>query len=198
MRFCLAIGAGLAAQVLGAADGHAAPEKTADSGDYAVTVVVGNLLDNEYEDVFSPSSLQFESSYLIGLAGSARVAQPVDGLDIEVEAQIVRHLQGQTHWELNAPIAVVRWNIFPWDDHVDTSAAFGLGLSVTSETPRLEARNEGGSQPLMAYWMVELAFGLPAEDWDLVSRLHHRSTSFGLFGDEGGANSLVIGLKHRF
>jgi hypothetical protein len=32
----------------------------------------------------------------------------------------------------------------------------------------------------------------------VVGRLHHRSTAFGLFGEDGGANALVLGLRHRF
>ena len=189
---------GVAALLLSAACSQTASEQRVESGPYAVTGFAGNLLDNHYEDIFVPTRLNFEDSYLVGLAASARVAQPVDGLDIELEAQLVRHVHGQTHWELNAPVVTARWTVFPWDDYLDTSAAFGLGLSVTSEAPRLEVRNEGATQPLMAYWMFELAFGLPAENWELVTRLHHRSTAYGLFGEEGGANSLVIGFRHRF
>jgi hypothetical protein len=169
-----------------------------ESKPFAVSGFGGVLLDNNYEDVFVPGRLQFESSYLFGVAGSARIARPFDGLDIELEAQFVRHAHAQTHWELNAPIVTARWTAFPWDDYVDTSAAFGLGLSVTSETPQLEVRNEGESQPLMAYWMFELAFDLPPDDWELIARLHHRSTAYGTFGDNGGANALVLGLRHRF
>lgn len=195
----LARSVGPVAAALGCACSEVAPERPAsETKPYAVAGFGGIMLDNNYEDVLVPSRLEFEDSYLLGVAGSARVARPIDGLDIELEAQLVRHFHGQTHWELNAPIVTARWTIFPWDEYVDTSAAFGLGLSVTSETPRLEVQNEGESQPLMAYWMFELAFGLPPEDLELIARIHHRSTSYGLFGDEGGANALVLGVRHSF
>ena len=188
----------VAAAMSGACSDGARHDLRSEPGPLAVSGFGGILLDNDYQDIFVPGRLQFENSYLVGVAGSARVARPFDGLDIEIEAQLVRHAHAQTHWELNAPIVTARWTAFPWDDYVDTSAAFGLGLSVTSETPRLEVRNVGESQPLMAYWMFELAFAVPPDDWELIARLHHRSTAYGTFGDNGGANALVLGLRHRF
>ncbi|MGF1554273.1 MAG: hypothetical protein ACFBWO_17485 [Paracoccaceae bacterium] len=168
------------------------------SGPYAVTGFGGVLLDNDFQDVLIPTRIEVEDAYLAGLAVAARVARPVDGLDLELEAQIVRHVHGQTHWEVNAPIATARWTAFPWDRHLDTSAAFGLGLSVASETPRLELANEGDSRPLMTYWTAELAAARPGSDWEWLARLHHRSTAYGTFGDDGGANALVLGLRRRF
>jgi hypothetical protein len=187
------------AAALGCACGGSMPDSpVSERKAYAVSGFGGILLDNDYQEVLIPGRLEVEGSYLLGIAGSARVARPFDGLDIELEAQLVRHVHGQSHWELNAPIVTARWTDFPWDDYLDTSAAFGLGLSVTSETPQLEVQNEGESQPLMAYWMFELAFGMPVDDWELLARLHHRSTAYGTFGDSGGANSLVLGLRHSF
>lgn len=180
----------------GAHERGAAPPD--ESGPYAVAGFGGVLLDNDFQEVLVPTQLEVEGSYLVGIAGSARVVQPIDGLDLELEAQLVRHIHGQTHWEVNAPIAIARWTAFPWDAHLDTSVAFGLGLSITSETPRLEVLNEGESQPLMAYWLIELAFGLPPPHWELLARLHHRSTAYATFGDDGGANALVLGLRRRF
>lgn len=178
--------------------GACAPGMASEEGRFAVSGFGGVLLDNDYQEVLQPWRIEVEDSQLVGVAGEARLARPVEGLDIGVEAQLVRHVHGQTHWELNAPVLTARWTRFPWDAHLDTSAAFGLGLSVTSETPRREIRNEGASQPMMAYWMVELSVALPPEDWELIARLHHRSTAYGTFGDSGGANALVMGLRHRF
>ena len=182
-----------------AACGRVAPDGPSPrSGPFAVAGFGGVLLDNDYQEVFTPAELDVESAQLLGLAGSARVARPFEALELSLEAQLVRHVHLQTHWELNAPVATARWTAFPWDAYFDTSAAFGLGLSVTSETPRLERRNEGSSQPLMAYWMFEIALALPAEQWEVLGRLHHRSTAYGTFGEDGGANALVLGLRRRF
>lgn len=172
---------------------------SASASPYAATVFAGNLLNNTWEETFlDPAGLQFETSGLAGFALSADVAEPVRGLTLGVEGQLVRHFGSQSHWELNAPIGVARWSRFPWSDTVATSAAFGLGLSFASETPRLEETNEGESAATLAYWMMELELGAPASDWSVVGRLHHRSTAYGLFGDDGGANALALGVRRRF
>ena len=163
---------------------------------WAATVFGGVMLDNTWDEIFlDPSGLQFEGSGLVGVAVSREVWRPRRWLSGEIEGQLVRHVDGQTHWELNAPVATVRAQPF---SGVDASAAFGVGISVASETPRLEVENEGDSQPVMAYWMIEVEAGLPAEDWRVVGRVHHRSTAYGLFGEDGGANALAIGLRRRF
>ncbi len=165
---------------------------------YAATGFVGVMLDNDWWELVDPPGVKVEDSYFVGGAVSARIAQPIEDLDIEIEGQIVRHLHGQTHWELNAPIVVARWNAFPWDAHLNTSAAFGIGPSFASEAPHLEVENEGESQAAMVYWMAEVAFDLPADDWEVLTRLHHRSTGFGTFGEDGGANALALGVRRRF
>jgi hypothetical protein len=165
----------------------------------AVTVFGGNLLDNVWEDVFlAPQDLTFEKSYIVGGAGSVVIAEPVEGLRLELEAQLVRHFGDQDHWEANLPILTARWSRFPWSDAFDMSAAYGLGLSWTSEKPVLEVQSEGDSEQLMAYWMIELDAALPVPDWRVVARLHHRSTAYGLFGDDGGSNALVLGMRRAF
>ncbi len=173
-------------------------EQASEGGAYAATGFAGVMLDNSWWEIAYPPDVEVEDSYFVGGALSARVARPLDELDIEIEGQIVRHVRGQTHWELNAPILVARWNAFPWDAHLNTSAAFGLGPSFASETPRLEIENEGESQAAMIYWMAELAFDLPAENWEALARIHHRSTGFGTFGGDGGANALALGVRRRF
>jgi hypothetical protein len=166
---------------------------------WAVTGFGGISLDNSWEEVFVDiPGLQFQDAYLAGIAVTREVAEPIRGLSLEVEGQIVRHFGDQTHWEFNAPVLTARWGRFPWSDVVDTSFAFGLGLSVASETPALEVAQEGDSQAVMAYWMIEVDTELPIEDWRLVGRLHHRSSAYGLFGDSGGLNSLVLGLRREF
>jgi len=188
----------IAAVTVWAAGAEASPGGASRGPALSVAGFGGVVLDNDYQEVLVPTRIDPQGSYLAGLAGAVRVAEPLDGLELWAEAQLVRHVDGQRHWEVNAPVATARWTAFPWDEHADTSAAFGLGLSVTSETPGLERRNEGSSQPLMAYWMVELAVGPPRQDWEIIARLHHRSTAYGTFGDDGGANALVLGVRRQF
>jgi hypothetical protein len=165
----------------------------------AVTLFGGVLIDNPWEDVFlSPWEVEFLDPGLVGVAGSVRLAEPVDGLAIELEAQVVRHWGEQDHWEANLPIVTARWTRFPWDATVDSSAAFGIGPSLASETPAAEVAREGDSSPAMTYWMIELEAGAPESPWRVVGRLHHRSTAFGAFGDAGGSNALAVGVRRLF
>jgi hypothetical protein len=165
---------------------------------YAATVFAGSVIDNTWEEAAFFWDWDFQPSHLVGVAAAARLAQPVPGLSLEAEVQLVRHFGDQEHWEVNAPILTARWLAFPWSETVDSSAAFGLGLSLASEVPETEIALEGSSEELLAYWMVELDAGLPASPWRVTGRLHHRSTAFGTFGEDGGSNALVLGLKRLF
>jgi hypothetical protein len=165
---------------------------------WAASAFAGFLSTDSWEDVLiRPGDVDFENSYLVGAAVSRRLARFGDEVDLELEAQLVKHVGDQDHVEANIPL-IVRWRAFPWDEHVDTSAAFGLGLSAASETPRVEDANLRSSAPVMAYWMLELEAGAPGSDYQGFIRLHHRSTAFGLFAEDGGSNSVVIGLRRRF
>ena len=157
------------------------------------------MTNEKWEDlVLSPHDIDFEDAGLVGVALSRRVAEPLEGLSFELEGQIVKHFGDQTHWEVNAPIVTARWSRFPWDETVATSVAYGLGLSVASEKPELEVANEGDSEKVMAYWLIEIALGSPGSDWEFVGRIHHRSPAYGLFGDDGGSNALALGIRRRF
>lgn len=187
---------GCIAVLVGAPAGAAEPTAL-DQPTFAVTGFGGVSLDNSWEEVFiAPQDLRFEEAYLAGIALARDLGQPVTGLSFEIEGQLIRHFGSQTHWEVNAPILTARWGLFPWS--LDTTVAFGLGLSLASETPQLEVENDGDSRAVMAYWMIEVDSELPVENWRLVGRLHHRSPAYGLFGDDGGANALVMGLRRRF
>jgi hypothetical protein len=124
-------------------------------------------------------------------------------VDFELEGQIAKHGgpgPGMRHWEING-LFDVRWNRFYWDKYLDTSAALGLGLSYATETPQFEIDEQGASNRLLAYILVELAFSLPKyPQWATVVRIHHRSSAYGTFEEdiEGASNSLGVGLKYRF
>ncbi len=171
--------------------------------DRALTVYAGAYSDNSLpEEILPLREIQLEESSLVAVA----YAEPFhrfwdDHGRWEWEVQGAKHWGGQTHWELNALLAL-RWRSFPWNQTVRTSFALGDGLSWASEVPALELSshtNEGATQ-LLNYLLLEWTFGLPsAPDWDLALRIHHRSGIFGLFdGVDGGSNVLALGLKYRF
>ncbi len=165
---------------------------------HAVTGFAGALIDAPWEEAAVFWDWDFQSAYPVGIAASARLARPAPGLALEAELQLVRHFGDQDHWEVNAPVMTARWLAFPWSETLDTSAAFGLGLSFASEVPAAEVALEGESEQILAYWMIELDAGLPESPWRVAGRLHHRSTAFGAFGEDGGSNALVVGVKRLF
>ena len=171
----------------------------ADERLYALNLYAGRLTSNNWEDFITNSGgLDFKNSYLVTAALARRIGTYGDKASFEIEGQIVKHFNVQTHWELNALVAA-RWEAFWWDDVLDTSVAFGLGPSYAADEPEIETEIYGDTSQFMIYWMLELALGLP--DYPrvaLIARIHHRSDAFGLIADEGGSNALAFGLKWRF
>jgi hypothetical protein len=164
---------------------------------YALNLYAGRLTSNHWEEFFS-SKLDFKDSNLVTAALARRIGAYGDKASFEIEGQIVKHFNIQTHWELNA-LVVARWEAFWWDDVLDTSVAFGLGPSYATDEPEIETEINGNTSQFLIYWMLELALGLP--DYPrvaLITRIHHRSDAFGLIPDGGGSNALAFGLKWRF
>jgi hypothetical protein len=153
-----------------------------------------------WEDIIIDSiATEFVDSYLVAGALSRQYAQRYGGaLTLEWESQVVYHFGDESYWEFNAVPAVVRWNRFPWSRRVATSAAFGLGISYTTELPEIEVALEGESRQCLIYWLMELTAGPVDAPWAVSLRLHHRSVAYGLMGDEGGMNAVALGLRYRF
>lgn len=166
---------------------------------YYVNILAGQMTNNNWENFFGVGhALEFEDSYFIAIALAKRIGVYKKLASFEIEGQVVKHFHLQNHLELNA-LVTARWDAFWWDKYVDTSLAFGLGPSFATAKPELEERNDGATSSFLAYWMIELVLGLPQyPKVAFITRLHHRSTAFGLLSDKGGSNALAIGLKYRF
>lgn len=169
-------------------------------GDWSATIYGAVLLEGNLSDGSLLYS-GFEDSYLTALALTRRMASYKDKIDLELEGQIVKHFEGQEHWEFNG-LGVIRWLPFPWDKYLDTSFATGAGLSYATETPKVEEelRGDGQTAQLLVYLMLELELAIPdSRHWSLVSRIHHRSGAFGLFsGVTGASNAWGLGIKYAF
>ena len=177
--------------------GAVVPAGWAEERLYALNVYGGRLTTNHWEEFFH-SNLDFKDSYLVAAALARRIGAYEDKASFEIEGQIVKHFNIQTHWELNA-LVTARWEAFWWDDVIDTSVAFGLGPSYATDKPEIEVEKDGDTSRFLVYWMLELALGLP--DYPriaFITRIHHRSDAFGLIPHGGGSNALAVGLKWRF
>ncbi|MGH7412875.1 MAG: hypothetical protein ACREKJ_01580 [Candidatus Rokuibacteriota bacterium] len=164
--------------------------------EWAVTLLGGQYSGSRLLELGGKA--EFQDSYTAGLSLSYQFVDWGPHMRWELEGQALKHFGEQKHVEFASSINV-RWVTFPWNRHLDTSLAFGGGLSVTSEVPVLEKRDPDNSHAatLLHYLLIEAAVGLPNSHWSLVARVHHRSGIFGLFS-HSGSNVLLAGVRYRF
>jgi hypothetical protein len=166
----------------------------------ALTGYAGRITTvNAWHDIFThPDELEFADAYLATVALSKPLRRYRDGdFGLEAEGQAVYNFGDQSHWEFNGLVAA-RWYRFPWNERVETTVAFGGGLSWATEVPEVEVQLEGSSEQLLIYWHLEATLARPGSRWAGTLRLHHRSGGFGLLADDGGMNALCLGLRVRF
>jgi hypothetical protein len=166
----------------------------------AVTFYVARLTTvNAWHDIpTDPGATEFADAYLAVIAASRTVHWfPDRTASAFAEAQVGYNFGDQSHWEFNVA-GGPRWHRFPWSDRIETTAAFGIGLSYATEIPAVEVALEETSERLLVYWMMEATLAPPGSRWAVSLRLHHRSTGFGLFADEGGMNALGAGVRIDF
>ncbi|MGD8837472.1 MAG: acyloxyacyl hydrolase [Desulfobacteraceae bacterium] len=160
-------------------------------GRYSDTVLVKNLqFDHE-----------FEGAYISVLSLGTCLAQYRRFLNLEIEGQMGMHSGSQHYQEINAAV-VLRWLVFPWDRYLNTSFAFGNGLSYATADPVLEIEKakRGQTAQWLYYILVEWAFSLQGHpNWEIFWRTHHRSGIYGrLADDNAGSNYIGLGLRRRF
>jgi hypothetical protein len=174
----------------------------ADSFDGWAATMYGARISSEvgWEDILlNPVGADFVDAFLVAGALSRPYASFRDGaLALEAEGQVAYNFGDQDHWEFNVVPILARWQRFPWNHRVETSAAFGLGLSYAAELPEVEVEIEGESQQLLIYWVIEVTAGPMRAPWAVSLRLHHRSVAWGLMGDEGGMNAVGLGIRYEF
>jgi len=168
--------------------------------DWGFTVYTARLSEDRFDDtlLFRAS---LENSRVWVAAISKEIWRPNRHIVFGLEGQLAKHAGPvQRHWEING-LGTLRWLTFPWDRHIDTSAAVGLGLSYATDLPEFEVQDNGTSNRWLAYALVELTAILPSiPKWQFVVRVHHRSAIFGLFEDnlKGGSNAVGVGMKYRW
>ncbi|MEM8709579.1 MAG: hypothetical protein AAGG01_01390 [Planctomycetota bacterium] len=181
------------------------------AGKQAVSVYAGPYTDNSLpEEILLFKPLSFEDATLVAASYGQIIAEPSPNYRWELEGNVVQWLGDQDHQELGG-LALFRWMSFPWDEFVDTSFAFGNGLSWATENPDLEAffHPDTGTTQLLWHIAVEFELARPErlratspswlDSWATFVRVHHRSGVFGTFdGVDGGSNVLALGLRYRW
>jgi hypothetical protein len=167
--------------------------------EWAVSLYGGRVTSEHWDDIMTSDNVQYEDAHLVVLAVDYTLkAYFEEALTLAVEAQIGKYFGDQDHFEFNLPLIVGRWHRFPWQRHLGTSLAWGIGPSYATEVPPVEAEIDGDSARWMVYWFAEFTIGPPQGFWSVLFRLHHRSEAFGLVAENGGANTLAAGLRFCF
>lgn len=165
-----------------------------------VSVYAGQYSDTALNEIVRFNT-DIEDSHVYVLSVGKALGTIREKIGMELEAQAGFHTGIQGHHELNLAFTL-RWLPFPWDDVVDTSFAFGNGLSWASEDPPLEIRESDDDRTAqwLYYILVEFAFSLPEQpQWDLFVRVHHRSSVFGVIDDLfSGSNFVGLGIRYKF
>jgi hypothetical protein len=143
----------------------------------------------------------FEDSYVYVLSLGKELTTIKEILGLELEGQIGVHSGLQDNGEANLAFTL-RWLPLPWDKYLDTSFAFGNGVSYATANPPLEERegDDNRTSQWLYYILVEASFALPQKpQWNLFARVHHRSSVFGAIdGIFTGSNFVGLGLRYKF
>lgn len=164
-----------------------------------LTIYAGAHAQDHIGDVleFKPT---FQDNAYVGVVALARQFWHYKKyISFEAEGQIGKHSNADDQWEF-VGLLIARWHEFPWNNYVNTSFALGDGISYYTKISNVEKKDEEDAQHALNYLMFELTLGLPQyPKWDLVLRIHHRSSVFGLVGPSGsGSNFVCGGIKYSF
>ncbi len=94
---------------------------------------------------------------------------------------------------------MMRWVDFPWNHHVKTSVAMGVGLSYSEKVylMDIERHPNDDRSHLKFGWPIQITFASPDHpDHQLMLFLAHQSG--GRVFDKGGVNSVGIGYRKDF
>ena len=148
-----------------------------------------HALTFQWEDV--------EDTYIVVAALAREFWRYKQWISFELEGQVGKFFGDEHQWQFNG-LLIGRWNKFPWDKYIDTSFGLGEGLSYNTEVSDIEEDDDEDAGKWLNYILVELTFGLPKYPrWDLVYRVHHRSSVKGIIG-AGGSNYVTLGFKYAF
>ncbi|MCE6960881.1 hypothetical protein LAZ40_17795 [Cereibacter sphaeroides] len=192
-----AIVAGAALAALLAVAGSAQAEQR------SFSIFAGILTDNTWEDYFlTPWETDPQDPGLLGIAFTQPLGRGFDTrfgeVRWEIEFQIVRHAGVQSNWEFNLPIAARLMPEKPVLGVFDTMA-FGIGPSHADKEPALELARGDAAQKDQVYWYAEVERRSRERDCcSFFARIHHRSDAYGLIGEGGSSNGLVVGMRTTF
>lgn len=179
---------------------------------HAVTFLVGRGTDTDFTQIISqPWTTHFVDLTMVGVAASTRlgtIGELVgsdlghfgDYISIEAEAGAAYRFGEESQGEFWGSL-YFRYDGFPWNDTVYTTAAINTGLSILTETSEFEKdRSDDQSSLVLHNFSPEITIADPDnKNLEFVLRLHHRSGIFGTMdGVHSGSSFIVTGIRLRF
>jgi hypothetical protein len=173
-------------------------KKTSLDYQWAVSIYGGPHARHTLNDIISFNANYSDGNMIIVGALSREVYNYKQYMSFELEGLVGKPVgDDDSIWEF-AGLGKARWQMFPWDDILDTSIAIGAGFSYYTDISQIEKDRNEEAQRLLGYLAFELTFGIPKlPRWHLLMRIHHRS-SMGTIIGEGASNYVCVGLKYGF
>ena len=172
---------------------------------YSIVAYGGIYTSRTFGKTVSNPPGDLESGYLYAVGLNRHLFSWPRHFTWEGEVLFAKHYEKSEarsqHFEEYIACILLRYHHLPWDRYVDTTIAFGEGLSYTSERSLLETQTAGKeTRRLLNYLAVELTLSHPRHpDWSLVYRIHHRSGIFGLMGGLKGVSDYYnLGIRYHF
>lgn len=163
---------------------------------WSLSAFAGPWSNNASSEIFFEREWRSDS-WAIGAGAAKELMRWDDRFALEAELQAARHIAGESHWVFSG-LVVARFLDFPWNEHVETTAALGYGPSFATTDPGSDT--DSGEGRLIAGVMVELTFAPPDSNWAGLIRYQHRSSSFGVFSDgqQDEGTGPMVGLRYQF
>jgi hypothetical protein len=105
----------------------------------ALSFYMGRISSEEtwHDVLLKPYSSNYTDAYLATVAYSRAWRETHEGaLRSESEVNATFNFGDQSYWELNVVPLTLRWQRFPWNEHLYTTLAFGAGFSYAFKFPR--------------------------------------------------------------
>jgi len=173
------------------------------SGDCQLTTAFGRYVETSMSSIFfDPKLAPWDWNYgdinFASLTFGRKVADFGHHISFEPEVGVGKRFGDADEFEFWGAL-YIRWNTFFWDHIIDTSIAASTGVSYASESNPLEENRVKDDASFLHYFSPEITFAAPGESSvSVVIRLHHRSGAGGIFGESGGFQYLMVGLRAYF
>lgn len=187
----------------------------------SIMIFGGRGTDTNFtQSVYAPWTINFVDLSFVGGAASTRLGTMNDfahelghdlgmiGDEFTIEGELGAgyHFGDETMGEFWSAL-YLRYDGFPWNDHIYTTLAANIGVSLLTQESDFERSRDansdgedGNASRFLHHFSPEITVADPDnKNLELVLRLQHRSGIFGLIdGITSGSTFITTGVRVRF